>query len=401
MSANRLLVAVALLLVASVTGVAVGEEKLTLDHGGAVVGSIVRDAGTPRSQLVVESAWGPVTLQRSRVDRVVPISPAKAEYLRRAPTVSDTADAQFALARWCRDNGLSDELRRHLRRVLVFDPDHAEARKLLGYQQLAGQWVTREDLLAARGLIRHDGEYRTRQEVALLTQAERTEQTRRDWGDRLQAWRDDLLGSDQARARAAEEALANLDAVEASEPLGKLLLTEEQPVARLALIDAAARLDTPTTVRSLARIALNCPDAEARATALETLTASKRQGLTAPFIAALRSPDNTLVNRAADGLASLGDTRTLAPLIESLTTTHRRRVGADTQGDTFSFNANAGQFAFGGGGARIVSRELRNPNVHRALVGMTGVNFLYDKPRWRDWLAEQEAASPVDLRRDS
>ena len=93
-------------------------DDVTLKHGGVLRGEVVREADSPRSQILIGTPWGRISMPRSRVGRVVPTSPAKVEYRRRAPTVSDTADAQFALAKWCRDNGLGDELRVHLKRVL-------------------------------------------------------------------------------------------------------------------------------------------------------------------------------------------------------------------------------------------------------------------------------------------
>lgn len=375
-------------------------DHVTLEHGGSVRGTVVRDASLPRSVIAVQSPWGAIQLDRGQVSRILPQSPAQAEYARRAPTVSDTADAQFALARWCRDNGLSDELKTHLRRVLLLDPDHEEARALLGYQRINGQWWTREELLASRGLVRHDGEFRTRQEIALLEKRAERDRVAREWKDRLERWRRDLGDRDAATVRAAARSFDDLNDPAASAALVELLVAEREPRVQLLLIDAAARLNTPNALGALVRVALECPDPEARATALEHLDASGKLGLASPFVAALRSKDNVRINLAGDALAVLGDGESLSPLVDALVTTHTARLGADSPGDTFSFNAANGQFAFGGGGPQVVKGDVPNPRVLRALVELTGVNHLYDKQRWRAWLALQEVNEAVDLRRD-
>lgn len=389
-----------LLIAAALVRAASGQaDEIELEHGGRLRGELRRDADTPRSVLALQSPWGPITVRRSAVGRVSPVSPAQAEYRRRAPTVSDTPEAQLALANWCRDNGLGDELRVHLRRVLEFDPEHAEARRLLGHQQLNGQWVTRDELLASRGLVRHDGEYRTQQEIDLVERAATAERVRREWSERLADWRSDLTHRDPERVRAAVGRLADLADTAAGPALAAMLSDEQDAATRVLLIGAAGRLATAATLQALAAVALDADDDESRAAALEELSESGRLGLTAPFVAALGAKDNNRVNLAADGLAALGDDRTLAPLIEALTTTHRIRVAPDTPGDTYSFTPTAGQFSFGGGPS-VITRELRNPRVHRALVAMTGVNFLYDKDRWRQWLADRQVTAAVDLRRD-
>ena len=161
--------------------------------------------------------------------------------------------------------------------------------------------------------MRHKGEFRTRQEIALAELADRREQTQNEWSDRLNGWRRDLQSNDHERIREAEDYFASLTDSKASAAIVDLLLEEEEPGIRILLIDAAARVDTTATVRALARLALECPDGEARDAAIEHLRESGRAGLAAPFIAALSSKENMRVNLAGDALASLGDKRSLRP----------------------------------------------------------------------------------------
>ncbi len=375
-------------------------DEVSLEHGGHVHGEVLRGGDTLRSQLAVQSPWGRIVFDRNQVAKVLSEGPAKVEYARRAPTVSDSADSQFALAQWCRNNGLGDELRLHLARVLELDPEHAEARQLLGYQHKGGQWVTREELLASRGMVRHDGDYRTRQEIALVERAKQAEETARQWKNRLRGWRDDLTGGNADAVRSAAEAFATLEDPQASGALAELLSSERNSRLKVLLIDAAGRVNTSVTLHALVRIALEDSDPEARTASLERLQSSGRLALTGPFVAALRSPNNFQVNLAADGLALLGDESSLRPLVEALVTVHKTRTGNDSGGDTYSLNTGTGQHSFGGGGPKIIQRDLQNPRVLNALVQLTGVNFLYDELRWREWLASREVIVSVDLRRD-
>ncbi|MEW6742397.1 MAG: CAP domain-containing protein [Planctomycetota bacterium] len=63
-------------------------------------------------------------------------------YLARLREIDEmSADDQAGLAEWCRSRHLDDKMREHARRALEIDPDHATARRLLGYRRVAGEWV--------------------------------------------------------------------------------------------------------------------------------------------------------------------------------------------------------------------------------------------------------------------
>ncbi|HEY4761631.1 MAG TPA: tetratricopeptide repeat protein, partial [Thermoguttaceae bacterium] len=50
----------------------------------------------------------------------------------------DTVDAHLELANWCLKKNLTEQARAHLTKVLDFNPDHPQARHLLGYRFVAG-----------------------------------------------------------------------------------------------------------------------------------------------------------------------------------------------------------------------------------------------------------------------
>jgi hypothetical protein len=67
----------------------------------------------------------------------------------------------------------------------------------------------------------------------------------------------------------------------------------------------------------------------------------------------------------------------------------------------YTFSPQTGGFSFGGGGPKIITRALQNPEVLGALVTLSsGTSFDYDKEQWRGWLAAQAKQQIVDVRRD-
>ena len=54
-------------------------------------------------------------------------------------------EGQWKLAEWCHEHGLPDQRKTHLQRVIELDPDHVEARRLLGYSKIDGKWMTQEE----------------------------------------------------------------------------------------------------------------------------------------------------------------------------------------------------------------------------------------------------------------
>lgn len=375
-------------------------DAVSLKGGGRITGEIVRDDSTSRREVAVETRWGRIVLDRGRVERTKEESPAEIEYRRRAPTVSDTVEGQHAFALWCRDNGLGPEMRRHLERVLAHDPEHEPSRRTLGYQRIGGRWMNRDQRLAARGLVRYEGDYRTQEEIELLRREAAAQQLTREWSRRFDRIRKDLVGRDPDATRFASDELLSLEDPTAASPLAEWLGEERDPHLKRLLIQAAGRLNHPTTLGVLARIALEDESDEARSTAIEQLSASTAEALATPFVAALAHKDNRIVNRAGAALASLGGPGEIEPLINALVTKHRFKVGNDSGGDTYAFNPGSGSFSFGGGGAKIVTQKLNNPRVLATLVDLTGVNFSFDQPSWRAWLTAQQVAAPIDLRRD-
>lgn len=77
----------------------------------------------------------------------------KAELVAKEEAAKDVA-ALMELARWAEEKGLSTDHKRLLNKVIELEPDHAEAREVLGYVQHDGTWMlaAKRDLMVRREL---------------------------------------------------------------------------------------------------------------------------------------------------------------------------------------------------------------------------------------------------------
>ena len=118
------------------------------------------------------------------------------------------------------------------------------------------------------------------------------------------------------------------------------------------------------------------------------------------YVDLLTNGDNGKINRAAYALQSLDDPTAVEPLIAALVTTHGIVIGA---GDaiTSTFSSDGSSFS-SGQQRRVLTRTVPNYDVLQALVGLTGVNYGYQRRGWRSWLAARRASgTPLrNARRD-
>ena len=112
-----------------------------------------------------------------------------AEYKARRDRALVKADDHWKLAQWCEENGLEAEAKAHLTIVTRIDPNHAAARKRLGYKKQGGRWVTDAQLAEEKA------------------DAELQKKADRAWKPRLEKYRAMLAGKDEAKRAEARRAL--------------------------------------------------------------------------------------------------------------------------------------------------------------------------------------------------
>ncbi|MGD9632101.1 MAG: HEAT repeat domain-containing protein [Pirellulales bacterium] len=395
--------AIVSLVVAGVVTAPASADLIELKNGGKLYGNITNagDRAAANHEIATDSG-GKISIPRDQVSRIVPLTEAQEEYQRRARVVADTADAHWQLADWCRQQKLVLEYRDELARVLELDPNHERAHLALGHKKHGGGWSSRDEVMAARGLIWYDGKYYSQQHIELLEQAKAVKKTDADWRNQLERWRRWLTGRRKDRS---DEALREIRALKnpAAAPALVALLDEEQdPEVRRLLIDVAAPMETPEVVEKLVQMSLQDPDDDLRYAALQDLIATGRPGLIGPYVHVLRSNDNVLVNRAAEALGQIGNRDAIGPLINAVVTRHKTKIaGGNPNQHAYTFTPSGGTaMNFGSAPPKDIVQEVENPAVLAALSKLAGANFGFDKAAWHNWLTSDAKAHPVNIRRD-
>lgn len=376
-----------------------------LHNDGQVRGELVNRHENPRHSYIIKTATGGrVTLQAEQVKEVKRQTAAEMKYDQVRLTYADTIEDQWKLAEWCRENRLSKLRRTHLERIIELDPNHAEARHALGYSQIQGRWTTQDELMKENGYVRYAGKWMLPQEVEILEQQRKETLAQKDWGVKLKRW-SGWLNTDKAA-----QAIENIKAIDdpfAAKALAKHLDNDSRRDVRLMYVEALGRIHAPVGLDALVTVSLHDADEEIRVAALEQIVARQYQPAVGKYVQALKNKDNTIVNRAAAGLAQMKDPSAIGPLIDALVTTHTFHIQKGQPGQTsatFGTGANAGAgggFSFGGGGVEVQKQKIENRSVLLALTTLApNVNFDYDVRAWKYWYAAQRKPQSLDARRD-
>jgi hypothetical protein len=398
-TAKTLPVLTAAVLAAALPAAPLWADIFLLENGGKIEGQWLNRDQRPPTNYIIRRSGTTLVLPLGQVKQAIAELPPQREYARRAAATEDTADAQWQLARWCRQAGLAKERELHLARAIELDPNHAPARAALGFQFLKGQWVTREGYRRDEGYEYYRGKWRMPQEIEILESRSRTELAEKDWLAKLRRWRREL--DDRQKAPAARTALAAVKDPLAVGPIDGLFARERARPAKYLYADMLVNISTTAALRVLVERALSDPDEEVFYYCVDRLAALRPPRIGDPFITALKDNSNVRVNRGAIALARLGEKSAVSPLIDALETTHTEIVkpgplaGADTAGfgsfGTFSKKGNDGP--------QLNIYHIRNQAVLDALTRLTGANFAFDKKAWRFWYAQeriaQEAGQPV------
>jgi len=379
-----------------------------LKSGGRVEGESLnpqRTAGEP--YLVQTPAGVKLALPEGLVARVVVRSDLSRQYEALVQSTPQTVEGQWALAEWCKEMGLVSERKRHLHEVLALDPDHAEARKALGYQRFGSRWLTQDEYLQSQGYVRYNGAWRLRQEVEILTRQAQEELAIKQWRKDIRRWLDQVASGGRLAASAAQS-LENIRDPLAAPALAELIADPKQPRAiRLKCLELLGKLPPGLATVPLLRVALEDSDARVQDACLEELKRGPIDVAVAGLVMQLKSPDNARVNRAAECLAALGDKSATLPLINALVTEHRFQINPNAGGGNMSLQFNSsGSGGTGPGGLTMgnkpiyVKKQLQNPSVLSALTSLhPGTNFRYNVEAWRQWYIQSQTSVPVDLRR--
>ncbi len=402
---NKFILPTAIALTVWLTAPAVRGEVFLLTNGGRIEGEWVNRGTEPPAMYEIEMVdGGHVTLAAEQVDHVVVKSDAVLAYEAALPKVPNTLEGHWAMAERCRKAGLKPQREFHLRKVLEFDPGHAEARHALGFSLVSGEWIKADEWLQEQGFVRHKGSWRLPQEVELDAQSDRQSLEEKEWRKRLRVWRNAVVRGRNDGA----EALAQIKSVDSAFAITGLaeLLGDKDEVNQLKLvyIEVLGRFNNSNAAAALLERVMKDPDLEVRERSIEALRNHGANQAVAVLSKALLDKDNQVVNQAGWALGKLGAPSAIPALLNAVVTKHRFKiVGGNPGAMSAGFSPTGGmQFSPGGQRPRIVEQDMQNSQVLTALIGLTppGTNFGYDEPSWKNWWAQQQFDPNVNLRRN-
>ncbi len=179
---------------------------------------------------------------------------------KRAALKADDLPGSVALARWCATVGLADRARESWKRVLDLDGDHAEARAALGYQRVGDAWMTEDEVMTSRGLVKFRGRWVSPEERDLVLAVEEQKDLDRKVSSALKAHLEKTGHPDPAKRAEAEEALAKIE----DGPKPRVFLgaiTDDSKLTRLYVVKELGRL----------KAELKAPGADVEAKAVRAL----------------------------------------------------------------------------------------------------------------------------------
>lgn len=371
-----------------------------LQSGGEVRGTLSPNASASPERYVIDTtSGGQVTLARTQVKAVVRQSKDEMEYDRIRSKYGDTVEDQWKLAEWCREHSLLKPRAVHLMKIIELDPNHAKARRALGYSQVKGRWMLKEEAMAEKGYVLHQGKWRLPQEVELMKAQSEQAGAEKEWMKKIKRWNSWLTGDRSTLGRQNIQAIEDPHAVPA---LTSHLSGSSSRNTKLLYGSVLAKIATPAAMDALVRASMSDADEEVRVFCFERIAEQQYKPAVSFYIQSLKSKNNAVINQAAVGLAYMKDSAAMGPLIDALITTHRFRLA---KGDprqvssTFSNAPGAGGFSFGSS-EKIVDAQIQNRAVLDALVQLTGQNFEYNIGAWKDWYAAQKRGNLEDARRD-
>jgi len=381
-------------------------EVFVLRAGGRIEGEHLnpqRVAGQPYQLRTSDGLR--LSLADQAIARVIVKTDVDKQYEALLAKAANTEKDQWALAEWCKEAGLLEARRRHLQAVIAVNPDHAEARKALGYQRFPTKpgWLTQDEYMQSLGYVRYKGAWRTKQEVEIEADEAQYELKVKQLRKDIRRWFEQLASGGR-HADAADRDLAAINDPDAAPALAEILSDASNPrVVRERCLAILSKLPPGLATGALINLALNDSDGNIQDECLDELKRGGTGSVLPVFINQLKSKENSRVNRAGDCLQRLGDPAATLALINALVTTHTEQVspGTGPGGISTSFSPTGGGTFGMGSKAQYSKRKRENPSVRNALTSLhPGVNYQFDVEAWRSWYIQSKTTSKVNLRRD-
>jgi len=324
----------------------------------------------------------------------------------------DTPDGLFELAQWCRREGLRDEQLELLERIIELDPDHAGARRALGYVRQDRTW-TRSAKTTGRAVAdaQRDAERLEKKEQ------ERVRRRIADWHVKIQAiYRGRLDGASPTSDRFDDGRRLILEITDPHAiPALTRVLSQGKSAVRRILVKALSEFDEPEATMDLLLITLVDPSKRARREAALALAQRDDSRIVAELRGALFNEEEFIIRHAAAALGVMGADEAIEDLVAVLSTQTRGPVEVclpvflDDVYHTFGAcrrrhhhhngcGYGYGHFPYYYGGigptypmgticfSQYSTIDVYRTEVQEALIAITGENLGFDRGAWLEWL---------------
>jgi hypothetical protein len=383
-----------------------GATVLLLKEGGVLEGELLNPNETNRKLYRIKTAEGlEISLDPRLVDRVQGRErDALIEYNREAPLTDNTIETHLHWARWCSERQLPIQARIHWQQVLELDPDHKEARQVLGYVNTPAGWVFQQDRLESRGFVLDRGQWKTPYEIEVANMHENRRKNAASW---QQTVRNLYRRLPNQQAEAELLAIRNPDAYIALREVLLDALARNNPYNRMILLRTLVQLHDSRALQFVAgwSVRPDEPMEEIRKMCVEELQKrineqpEIRQIMVNTYRNTLVNPrvDLAIIHLTARTLGEIGGHEAVPELIEALVF----RTTETIQPQSPSYNFGSGGTGYSQPGRPVTRRvEIPNQTVLSALRRLTGMDFGFDQPAWRNWHRASLRSPSLNLRRE-
>lgn len=178
-----------------------------------------------------------VSMERAATD------PTLLLYERRRAGLPNDLASHLSMAVWCGEQGLRDQARAHLNRVLEFDPDHSGARSALGFQFVGTEWIGPEQI------------------AELWVRTQQAQQSIATYRQQLQSI--SAMLREPRKLAAGKEALMKIQDEDAVPAVEAIFASPHEAMSKLT-IDWLATIDSADASQAIARHSLFHPVQEVR-----------------------------------------------------------------------------------------------------------------------------------------
>lgn len=417
---HRILLSLSALVAAAGWPSALDADVVRLKRGGAIRGVIdeaTSAVDAPRVTVQTLSG-GTVIISRDEIDGIEFRSQTVEEYETRARSLPDTVEARWELAEWAKEQRLQSQREEQLELLLDLDPDHADARRILGHVLHNGQWMSRDEWMTARGYVRHDGKWITQQERDLLLKSDAERAAETAWYPKVRQWSGWITGRNTQRSAEGLTQLRGITDPDAVPALVNFMGDDDNDNVRVLCMELLGQLPGDKPVEHLVDRSLRDDNEDVRDAALRGLASEQYLLALHHYVPELRNDSNTIVQRAAEAIERIGDKQVVPYLIEALVTEHKWKVEVPSANATsfltpggqvnmsgmqsgtlpaeLEILARSGQLPYGAvvHQPRFAPRQTRmvtikgnvkNAAVLSALKTITGQDFGYDERQWQVW----------------